>query len=110
MPGRAGMMGPMAGIWRWREDGARDLWQAARGHLEVGEVLALPTDTFYALSAHALHEGGLARPFTLKGRARHDQPALLLVSDPDMAASVAQNIDTRAYDLMATFWPVRLRP
>ena len=86
-----GYHGPMAGIWRWREDGARDLWQAARGHLEAGEVLALPTDTFYALSAHAFHEGGLARLFTLKGRPP-DQPALLLVSGPDMAASVAQNI------------------
>ncbi len=99
-----GYHGPMAGIWQWREDGARDLWQAARGHLEAGEVLALPTETFYALSAHALHEGGLVRLFTLKGRAP-DQPALLLVSGPDMAASVAQNIETRAYDLMAKFWP-----
>jgi L-threonylcarbamoyladenylate synthase len=94
----------MAGIWQWREDGARDLWQAARGHLLAGEVLALPTDTFYALSAHAFLEGGLARLFTLKGRPP-DQPALLLVSGPDMAASVAQHIDSRAYDLMAKFWP-----
>ena len=59
----------MAAIWQWREDGARDLWQVARGHLQAGEVLALPTDTFYALSAHAFLEGGLARLFTLKGRA-----------------------------------------
>ena len=50
-------------------------------------------------------KGGLAGLFTLKGRAP-DQPALLLVSGPDMAASVAQNIETPcAYDLMAKFWP-----
>jgi L-threonylcarbamoyladenylate synthase len=94
----------MAGIWQWREDGAQELWRAAREYLEAGQVLAVPTETFYALSAHAFLEEGLARVYALKGRTL-DKPVLLLVSGPDMAATVAQKISSRAYDLMENFWP-----
>jgi L-threonylcarbamoyladenylate synthase len=97
-------MGLMAAVWQWREKKAEELWQAARGHLAAGRLLALPTETFYALAAHPFEEEALARLFTLKGRTP-DKPVLLLVSDLDMVRSVATDIPPRAYDLMAQFWP-----
>lgn len=97
-------MVPMAAIWHWREERAEELWQVAREHLAEARLLALPTETFYALAAHPFEEEALARLYTLKGRTS-DKPVLLLVSGPDMVPSVAQDIPLRARDLMRAFWP-----
>jgi L-threonylcarbamoyladenylate synthase len=94
----------MAAVWQWQEEKAEALWQVAREHLAAGSMLALPTETFYALAAHPYNEAALERLFALKGRTT-DKPVLLLVSGPDMAASVAEAIPPRGYDLMAAFWP-----
>jgi L-threonylcarbamoyladenylate synthase len=94
----------MRAVWQWREERAEELWKIARGHLEASRLLALPTETFYALAAHPFEEEALARLFTLKGR-RSDKPVLLLVSGPDMVAAVARDISKPAFDLMAQFWP-----
>ncbi len=94
----------MAAVWHWREEGAEELWQVAREHLTAAHLLALPTETFYALAAHPYQEEALARLFTLKGRTP-DKPVLLLVSDPDMVSSVARDIPPPARDLMQEFWP-----
>jgi L-threonylcarbamoyladenylate synthase len=94
----------MAAVWHWREERFEELWQAAREYLAAAQLLALPTETYYALAAHPFQEGALARLFTLKGRTPN-KPALLLVSDLDMVSSVARDIPPRAYDLMRKFWP-----
>jgi L-threonylcarbamoyladenylate synthase len=94
----------MGGIWQWREELAAELWQAARGHLAAGRLVALPTETFYALAAHPFEAEALERLYALKGRAP-DKPVLLLVSDPDMAFRVAAAVPPLAGDLMAAFWP-----
>jgi L-threonylcarbamoyladenylate synthase len=94
----------MAAVWHWREEGAEELWQVAREHLTAARLLALPTETFYALAAHPFQEEALARLFTLKGRTP-DKPVLLLVSDPDMVSAVVQDIPPQARDLMREFWP-----
>jgi L-threonylcarbamoyladenylate synthase len=94
----------MAAVWQWREDRAEELWQAARDHLAAARLLALPTETFYALAAHPYKEEALAHLFTLKGRTL-DKPALLLVSGTDMVSSLARDIPPRARDLMEKFWP-----
>lgn len=94
----------MAAVWQWREEEAAALWEAARRHLTAGRLLALPTETFYALAAHPFQEGALARLAALKGR-RVDKPLLLLVSGPDMLAQVVRGIPEIARVLMARFWP-----
>jgi len=102
--GAPGYHGPMAAVWQWREETAQELWQVAREQLAAARLLALPTETFYALAAHPFQEEALGRLFTVKGRTP-DKPVLLLVSSPDMVASVAQVVPDSAYDLMAKFWP-----
>lgn len=97
-------MGAMAAVWQWREERAEELWQAVREHLAAAGLVALPTETFYALAADPFEEEALARLFALKERTL-DKPVLLLVSGPDMVLSVARDIPKRASDLMAQFWP-----
>jgi L-threonylcarbamoyladenylate synthase len=94
----------MGAVWQWREESAEELWQAARGHLAAGRLLALPTETFYALAVHPFSEAAMTRLYNLKGRTP-DKPVLLLVSGPDMIPLVAQDIPKPARDLMARFWP-----
>jgi L-threonylcarbamoyladenylate synthase len=94
----------MAAVWHWREDRAEELWQVAREHLAAAKLLALPTETFYALAGHPFQEEALTRLFTLKGRTE-EKPLLLLVSDSDMVPSVARDIPPQARDLMEKFWP-----
>jgi len=94
----------MAAVWHWREEKAAELWQAARDHLDAAALLALPTETFYALAAHPFQEKALERLFSLKGRTP-DKPVLLLVSGPDMIPRLARDIPPLARELMARFWP-----
>jgi len=94
----------MAAIWQWREETATALWEEARGHLTSAGLMALPTETFYALAAHPFEERALAHLFALKGRPP-DKPVLLLVSGPDMLNQVSGDIPETARTLMASFWP-----
>ena len=100
----AGYHEPMAAVWHWRDEKATELWQAARGHLAAAALLALPTETFYALAAHPFQEKALERLFSLKGRTP-DKPVLLLVSGPDMVPRLARDVPDLAQELMARFWP-----
>uniref|UniRef100_A0A7C3UYN6 L-threonylcarbamoyladenylate synthase n=1 Tax=Desulfobacca acetoxidans TaxID=60893 RepID=A0A7C3UYN6_9BACT len=94
----------MAAVWQWREEQAKDLWREVRGHLAAARLVALPTETFYALAAHPFKEEALARLFALKGRAP-DKPVLLLVSGLDMVRLLVRDIPEEGYELMARFWP-----
>ena len=80
------------------------MWQTVRGDITAGKLVALPTETFYALAVHPFQEEALAHLFFLKRRTP-DKPVLLLVSGPDMVAQVAQRIGPTAQKLMARFWP-----
>ena len=94
----------MAAIWQWREETAAALWEEAKGHLTAAGLVALPTETFYALAAHPFEEEALAHLFSLKGRPS-EKPVLLLVSGSDMLSQVAVDIPEIARTLMARFWP-----
>ena len=41
-------------IWGWREEAAGEFWEMARGVLTTNGIIAVPTETFYALCANAL--------------------------------------------------------
>ncbi len=94
----------MARIFTWREGDAGAFWTEARRVLEGEGVLALPTETFYALAVHPFKEGALRRLFALKERPR-EKPVLLLVAAPEMLSQVAAAVPPLAAALMARFWP-----
>jgi tRNA threonylcarbamoyl adenosine modification protein (Sua5/YciO/YrdC/YwlC family) len=72
--------------------------------LQRGEVVALPTDTFYGLAVDPVNLRAVDNIYELKTRARH-KPLSLLIADVAQAYEVARNIDS-AFDLLAEkFWP-----
>ncbi len=94
----------MGRIWVWREAEADALFQEAKGLLNAGQVVALPTETFYALAAHPYQEQALERLFALKERPP-DKPVLLLVANPEMLVILASHIPETAAALINRFWP-----
>jgi len=98
------MMGLMGRIWGWRQEKFGALLEEARGLLAAGGILAIPTDTYYALAVHPFNEEALTRLFALKQRPR-GKPILLLVASQEMVSQVAPEVPEVARRLMARFWP-----
>jgi L-threonylcarbamoyladenylate synthase len=94
----------MPRIWIWREGEAAAFGDEARRVLHSGGVLALPTETFYALAVNPFDEGALARLFSLKERPA-GKPVLVLVGDPAMLPQVAGEVPAAGARLLARFWP-----
>lgn len=82
--------------------GGADLAKAV-AVLRRGGIIALPTDTLYALAANALDGEAVRRVFATKGR-DFDKPLPLFVSDLAMAEGIAV-FDERARRLARRFWP-----
>jgi L-threonylcarbamoyladenylate synthase len=94
----------MARIWQWREEEAGSFLAEAREVLARGGVLALPTETFYALAVDPFQEGALSRLFSLKERPS-EKPVLLLVASPEMLTRVVREVPEIALKLIRRFWP-----
>lgn len=94
----------MGRIWGWRQEEAEAFWGEARVLLAAGGIMAVPTDTYYALAVHPFNEEALTRLFALKQRPR-EKPILLLVATQEMVFQVAQEVPEVGRRLMARFWP-----
>jgi L-threonylcarbamoyladenylate synthase len=94
----------MGRIWPWREETAEEFWDEARVVLKGNGIIAVPTDTFYALAANPFREAALSRLFALKHRAP-EKPVLLLVDGPAMLNQLVQEVPNPARRLMEKFWP-----
>lgn len=71
--------------------------------LREGGVIALPTDTLYALAAAALDAGAVQRVYAIKGR-EEGKPLPLFVSNVEMAERYA-SVNPLARRLVQRFWP-----
>jgi L-threonylcarbamoyladenylate synthase len=94
----------MTDIRVWRVETAQAIAAQARAILAADGVLAVPTETFYALAAHPFREEALKRLFSLKDRPLN-KPVLLLVSGPEMLSQAATQVPETARRLMDAFWP-----
>jgi tRNA threonylcarbamoyl adenosine modification protein (Sua5/YciO/YrdC/YwlC family) len=72
--------------------------------IRKGEVVAIPTDTFYGLAANPFDEAAVERVFAIKGRAKH-MPLLLLVDSMEMARKLAGSMPRGFEQLAERFWP-----
>jgi L-threonylcarbamoyladenylate synthase len=72
--------------------------------LSGGNVVALPTDTFYGLAVDPVNLFAVDRIYDLKNRARH-KPLSLLIGDVSHAYDLARNMDTAFDRLAERFWP-----
>jgi L-threonylcarbamoyladenylate synthase len=76
----------------------------ARLIVRRGGVIAVPTESFYALGADPLNEEAVQRVCELKGRPL-GQPILVLLASRDDVRQFARDLPEVAVTLMARFWP-----
>jgi L-threonylcarbamoyladenylate synthase len=69
-----------------------------------GNVISIPTDTFYALAADPFNLRAVEQIFQIKGR-QGWKPLLLLVDSVDQAETIAHNIPDVFYEIAERFWP-----
>jgi len=72
--------------------------------IRAGEVLGMPTDTFYGLAADPFNLHAVDRIYEIKSRSRH-KPLSLLIESVDQAAELAWPLSELFYLLARRFWP-----
>lgn len=72
--------------------------------IRAGEVLGMPTDTFYGLAADPFNLHAVDRVYEIKTRSRH-KPLSLLIESVDQAADIAWPVPEIFYLLARRFWP-----
>ncbi|MGC8792330.1 MAG: L-threonylcarbamoyladenylate synthase, partial [Bryobacteraceae bacterium] len=76
----------------------------AAAAIRAGRVVAVPTDTLYALVADPFNLRAVTQVFSAKGRAP-ERSLPLLVSDLLMAEELARELPQSFYLLARRFWP-----
>lgn len=72
--------------------------------LQMGGLVAFPTETVYGLGGDALSPKAACKIYEAKGRPS-DNPLIVHVADIAGVCDVAKNISTKAYALAKSFWP-----
>jgi L-threonylcarbamoyladenylate synthase len=76
----------------------------AADQIRAGQVLGMPTDTFYGLAADPFNLRAVDRVYDIKTRSRH-KPLSLLIESTDQAEELAQPLPDEFYALARRFWP-----
>jgi L-threonylcarbamoyladenylate synthase len=80
------------------------LVQYAADRIRAGQVLGMPTDTFYGLAADPFNLRAVDRVYEIKSRSRH-KPLSLLIESTDQAEELALPLPDEYYALARRFWP-----
>jgi tRNA threonylcarbamoyl adenosine modification protein (Sua5/YciO/YrdC/YwlC family) len=76
----------------------------AADQIRSGQVLGMPTDTFYGLAVDPFNLRAVDRVYEIKSRSRH-KPLSLLIEDVDQAEHLANTLPDEFYALAKKFWP-----
>src|SRR5947209_10697828 len=76
----------------------------AAEQIRAGQVLGMPTDTFYGLAADPLNLRAVDRVYEIKSRSRH-KPLSLLIESVDQARELAKPLPDEFFALAKKFWP-----
>jgi L-threonylcarbamoyladenylate synthase len=76
----------------------------AADQIRAGEVLGMPTDTFYGLAADPFNLRAVDKVYEIKTRSRH-KPLSLLIESVDQAEELAKKLPEEFYALARKFWP-----
>jgi L-threonylcarbamoyladenylate synthase len=85
-------------------DPSADVLEAANRLVSTGGVLAMPTESYYALGVRAWDGEAVHRVCSIKGR-RDDKPILVLISDRAQLMQLVSDVPRAAQILMDRFWP-----
>jgi tRNA threonylcarbamoyl adenosine modification protein (Sua5/YciO/YrdC/YwlC family) len=72
--------------------------------LRAGNVLGMPTDTFYGLAADPFNLRAVEHIYDVKSRSRH-KPLSLLIESVDQAEELTRPLSEEFYKLARKFWP-----
>lgn len=76
----------------------------AADQIRAGEVLGMPTDTFYGLAADPFNLRAVDRVYEIKSRSRH-KPLSLLIDSVEQAEEMARPLPEEFEALARKFWP-----
>lgn len=76
----------------------------ARGLLQKGDLVAVPTETVYGLAGNALDVDSVARIFEVKNRPSFD-PLIVHIYDLSQLSKYVMNVPPQAERLAKHFWP-----
>ena len=76
----------------------------AAEQIRAGEVLGMPTDTFYGLAADPFNLRAVDRVYDIKSRSRH-KPLSLLIESVDQAEELCKPLPEEFYHLARRYWP-----
>ena len=76
----------------------------AADQIRAGEVLGMPTDTFYGLAADPFNLRAVDRVYEIKTRSRH-KPLSLLIDSIEQAEELAKPLPDEFYRLAKKYWP-----
>lgn len=77
----------------------------AAEQIKSGQVLGMPTDTFYGLAADPFNLRAVERVYEIKSRSRH-KPLSLLIESEEQAEMLARDpLPDNFYILARKFWP-----
>ena len=76
----------------------------AADQIRAGEVLGMPTDTFYGLAADPFNLRAVDRVYEIKSRSRH-KPLSLLIESVEQAEELAKPLPEEFHALARKFWP-----
>ena len=76
----------------------------AADRIRAGQVVGVPTDTFYGLAADPVNLRAVDRIYEIKTRSSH-KPLSLLVQDVDQAEDLARDLPEKFYELSRKYWP-----
>jgi tRNA threonylcarbamoyl adenosine modification protein (Sua5/YciO/YrdC/YwlC family) len=76
----------------------------AADQIRAGEVLGMPTDTFYGLAADPFNLRAVDRVYEIKTRSRH-KPLSLLIEGVDQAEELAFSLPEEFQMLTRRYWP-----
>ncbi len=86
------------------ENPETSLIRYAADQIRAGQVLGMPTDTFYGLAADPFNLRAVERVYEIKSRSRH-KPLSLLIEGVDQAEELARPLPKEFYALARRFWP-----
>jgi len=86
------------------ENPETSLIKYAADQIRSGEVLGMPTDTFYGLAADPFNLRAVDKVYDIKTRSRH-KALSLLISSVEQAEELAKPLPEEFYALARKFWP-----
>ena len=86
------------------ENPEASLIRYAAEQIRAGEVLGMPTDTFYGLAADPFNLRAVDRVYDIKSRSRH-KPLSLLIESVDQAEELCKPLPEEFYRLARRYWP-----